>query len=110
MTTNGMTVPEEGRLVEVRNRQWVVADCIPSSLPPDFLAGETERQHLLTLTSVEDDALGEELRVIWEAEVGRRVEPPDRAVGAGSGQAGASSHLRPSTGDDTRCSTRTLAA
>ena len=73
MTTNGITVPEEGRLVEVRNRQWVVADCLPSSLPPDFLAGETARQHLLTLTSVEDDALGEELQVIWEAEVGRRV-------------------------------------
>jgi superfamily II DNA or RNA helicase len=31
------------------------------------------RQHLLFLSSVEDDALSEELQVIWEAEVGRRI-------------------------------------
>jgi hypothetical protein len=42
--------------------------------------------------------------------VGGRVEPPGRAGGVRSGQAGDSSHLWPSTGDDTRCSTRTLAA
>lgn len=65
--------PEIGQLVEVRGRQWVVADSSPSALPPDVLAGETARQNLLTLSSVEDDALGEELRVIWEAEVGKRV-------------------------------------
>ena len=66
-------VPEIGQLVEVRGRPWVVTDSIPSSLPPDVLAGEMARQHLLSLSSVEDDALSEELRVIWEAEVGRRI-------------------------------------
>jgi superfamily II DNA or RNA helicase len=66
-------VPEIGQLVEVRGRNWLVTESIPSSLPPDVLAGETERQHLLSLSSVEDDALSEELRVVWEAEVGRRI-------------------------------------
>ncbi|MHB8687545.1 MAG: DISARM system SNF2-like helicase DrmD [Candidatus Dormibacteraceae bacterium] len=65
--------PEVGRLVEVRGRPWVITDSVPSALPPDVLAGETARQHLLSLSSVEDDALGEELRVVWEAEVGRRI-------------------------------------
>ncbi len=68
-----VTAPEIGQLVEVRGRNWLVTDSVPSSLPPDVLAGETERQHLLTLSSVEDDALSEELRVVWEAEVGRRI-------------------------------------
>jgi hypothetical protein len=31
------------------------------------------RAHLMTLSSVEDDALGEELQVIWEVEPGARV-------------------------------------
>jgi len=65
--------PEIGQLVEVRGRHWVVADSVPSALPPDVVVGETARQHLLTLSSVEDDALGEELRIVWEAEVGKRV-------------------------------------
>jgi superfamily II DNA or RNA helicase len=69
------TAPEVGRLVEVRGRPWVITDSVPSALPPDVLAGETARQHLLSLSSVEDDALGEELRVVWEAEVGRRIRP-----------------------------------
>jgi superfamily II DNA or RNA helicase len=67
------TAPEVGRLVEVRGRPWVITDSVPSALPPDVLAGDTARQHLLTLSSVEDDGLGEELRVVWEAEVGRRI-------------------------------------
>jgi superfamily II DNA or RNA helicase len=70
--TGGAT-PEIGRLVEVRGRHWVVTDSIPSALPPDVLGGETARQNLLTLSSVEDDGLGQELRVVWEAEVGRRI-------------------------------------
>ncbi len=69
----GSSPPEIGQLVEVRGRHWVVSDSAPSALPPDVLAGESARQHLLTLSSVEDDALGEELRVVWEAEVGRRI-------------------------------------
>jgi len=31
-------------------------------------------QHLLTLSSVEDDGLGEELQIVWEIEPVRREE------------------------------------
>lgn len=66
-------VPELGQLVEVRRRQFVVSDIDRSVMPPDPLAGETRPpQHLVTLTSVEDDALGEELQVVWEIEPGAR--------------------------------------
>jgi hypothetical protein len=66
--------PEQGQLVSVRSRQWVVNDVRPSNLPGSALkptfAGP---QHLLTLSSIEDDGLGEELQVIWEIEPGARV-------------------------------------
>lgn len=66
-------VPELGQLVEVRRRQFVVSDIDRSVMPPDPLSGETRPpQHLITLTSVEDDALGEELQVVWEIEPGAR--------------------------------------
>src|SRR5438094_325768 len=43
-------------------------------LPPDMFASSVfQAQHLVTLSSVEDDALGEELQVIWEIEPGARV-------------------------------------
>src|SRR5262245_58302639 len=83
--------PEQGQLVSVRSRQWIVNDVRPSTLPtialkPDF-GGP---QPLLTPTSVEDDGLGEELQVIWEIEPGASVvekvalpesagfDPPDK--------------------------------
>ncbi len=50
-----------------------MTDVLPNALPPDVLAGNTARQHLLTLSSVEDDTLGRELRVVLKAEVGRRI-------------------------------------
>jgi len=73
-TTAVISPPEQGQLVSVRSRQWVVNDVRPSTLPglalkPTF----TGPQHLLTLSSVEDDGLGEELQVIWEIEPGARV-------------------------------------
>jgi hypothetical protein len=66
--------PEQGQLVNVRSRQWVVNDVRPSTLPPPALKPAfSGPQHLLTLSSVEDDGLGEELQVIWEIELGARV-------------------------------------
>ncbi len=61
--------PEPGQLVEVRRRQWIVADVIASEptnsgYPP---------QNLVTLSSIDEDGLGEELRVVWEIEPGARV-------------------------------------
>jgi superfamily II DNA or RNA helicase len=66
-----LAVPEPGQLVDVRRRRYVVMDIAQSPLPPDILTpGAVLRQHLVTLSSVEDDALGEELQVIWEIEPG----------------------------------------
>lgn len=70
------SLPEPGQLVDVRRRRYVVADLARSPLPPDPLVPGSLgalRQHLVTLSSVEDDALGEELRVVWEIEPGARA-------------------------------------
>ncbi len=67
-------VPEPGQLVEVRRRQWVVTDVHRSGLPPDPLHTTiTEPQHIVKLSSVEEDGLGEDLQVIWEIEPGARA-------------------------------------
>lgn len=64
-------IPEPGQLVDVRHRRYVVVEVIPSTLPPPILSsGTLARQHLVALSSVEDDALGEDLQVIWELEPG----------------------------------------
>src|SRR5438876_3642490 len=76
-----LNIPEPGQLVDVRQRRYVVVDVAQSVLPPDLLKPGSLRvrlqpqqsQHLITLTSVEDDALGEELQVIWEVEPGAKV-------------------------------------
>lgn len=65
--------PELGQLVQVRRRRYVVSDVVESALPVDPLAMLQHRQHLVTLASVDDDALGEELQVIWQLEPGARV-------------------------------------
>ncbi len=61
-------------MVSVRSRTWMVTDVSASTLPPERLqAGLEPPQHLISLSSVEDDGLGEELQVIWEIEPGARV-------------------------------------
>ncbi len=77
MATALVSAPEQGRLVVVRSRRWVVSEVQASALPPPPLEpASTKPQHLVSLLSVEDDALGEELQVIWEIEPG--VEVIDR--------------------------------
>lgn len=69
------SVPEQGQIVTVRQRRYVVTDVQKSVLPITPLAVETaEGQHLLTLNSIEDDGLGEALSVIWEIEPGTSIE------------------------------------
>jgi superfamily II DNA or RNA helicase len=70
---NRFPVPEQGQLVEVRNRQFVVTDVLRSSLPGPGLAALEEAQHLVSLSAIEDDALGEEIQVVWELESLARV-------------------------------------
>ena len=54
----GNTVPEQGQLVQVRSRPWVVNVVKPSNLPtPAMELPVGSQQNLLTLTSVEDDGL-----------------------------------------------------
>src|SRR5207249_7306857 len=73
MTTTS-THPEQGQMVSVRSRNWMVTDVSASTLPPERLqTGLESPQHLLTLSSVEDDGLGEELNVVWELEPGARL-------------------------------------
>ena len=67
-------VPEPGRIVEVRGSTWAVTDVREQGLPrspADETA--TELQHLVSLQSLHEDRLGEELAVIWELEVGATI-------------------------------------
>jgi SNF2 family DNA or RNA helicase len=61
--------PEIGQLVQVRKRAFVVTDLQAQGLPSDKVTTE-HMDHLVRLSSVEDDSLGEELEVIWELEPG----------------------------------------
>ena len=61
--------PAVGQIVNVRSRRFVVSDVAASSVG----AGARSRTTLVTLSSVEDDAHGEELRVVWEIEPGAAV-------------------------------------
>jgi len=66
--------PVPGQLVTVRGRRWVVVDAVPSTITADrATAGPQPPEHLLTLTSVEDDSYDDTLRVVWEVEAGARV-------------------------------------
>jgi hypothetical protein len=62
-------IPEIGQIVAVRQRRFVVSEILPSALPPEILQKNLQPpQHLVTLSSIEDDALGETLQVVWEIE------------------------------------------
>ncbi len=76
------TAPEVGQLAIVRKRPFVVTEIIPS-LPG--LGGNASRpSHLVRLSSVEDDGLGEELQVIWEMEPGTAVHEKSTLPGPDS--------------------------
>lgn len=65
------TIPEPGQVVTVRQRPFVVTNIKKSeTMPVAAGLGRTVVQHLVTLSSVEDEGLGEELQVIWELEPG----------------------------------------
>ena len=65
-----MEAPAVGQLARVRGRVWVVGDVARDSQAA--LDGRPV-QHLVALVSVEDDATGEELEVVWEIEPGTAV-------------------------------------
>lgn len=63
--------PEVGQLVIARKRPFVVTEITTSA--PGLGDDAGRASHLVTLSSVEDDGLGEELQVIWELEPGTKV-------------------------------------
>ncbi len=67
-----VAAPEVGQLVRVRDRHWVVTNVVASSLAG---TGCRRPSHLVELSSVEDDAYGDELTVFWEVEPGTVVLP-----------------------------------
>lgn len=71
---NPYTPPEQGQIVTVRQRRYVVAEIQASNLPLHPLQQlPVAPHHLISLQSIEDDALGESLQVIWEVEPGAHV-------------------------------------
>ena len=67
-------IPEQGQLVDVRQSRFVVTDIQQTTPPQNPVRGALPTaQHLITLSSIEDDGLGTELKVIWELEAGAHV-------------------------------------
>ena len=65
------SLPEPGQIVIARQRPFLVSDIQTSTLPlPATVQQPITRQHLLRLSSVEDEGLGEELSIVWELEPG----------------------------------------
>lgn len=58
-------------MVIVRKRPFVVTEILPSA--PGMTPSGIGTSHLVKLSSVEDDGLGEELQVVWEIEPGTTV-------------------------------------
>lgn len=64
-------IPEVGNVVNVRGSVWAVADVRVQGLdrsPADEVSGRL--QHEVSLQSLAEDRMGEELSVVWELEVG----------------------------------------
>ncbi|GIV03543.1 MAG: helicase SNF2 family protein [Fimbriimonadales bacterium] len=68
LLTANHTIPEPGQLVEVRRRQWIVSEVDGRAVAPGL-----PKNHLVRLASIDEDALGEELEVVWELEPGAHV-------------------------------------
>ena len=72
--------PETGQIVQVRGAIWAVTEVEAQGLPRSSADdGRPLLEHVVTLQSLDEDRMGEELRVIWELEVGNSVVP-DRGL------------------------------
>ena len=72
-----VATPEPGQIVYVRQRPFVVSEVKVSDLPVELAGSGSRQEHLVSLSSVEDEGLGEELQVIWEMEPG--VHCPEKS-------------------------------
>ena len=68
MNKCAIEIPEQGQLVQVRNRHFIVEDVWPGDV-----RNEDNPMHRVRLECVDDDGLGDTLDVIWEHEVHRSV-------------------------------------
>jgi len=64
-----------GTFVEVRGRSWLV----------EAIEGEAGDIQTQSLSCISDDALGEQIEVLWDAEIGARVLSDDSWASLGSG-------------------------
>lgn len=76
MIAPSRNIPEQGQIVTVRQRRYVVVDVQESTLSVQPLSVQSNKEghHLLTLNCIEDDALGETIQVFWELEPGTSIE------------------------------------
>jgi transcriptional regulator with XRE-family HTH domain len=75
--------PEQGQLVNVRQRQYVVTEVAKSTLPASPLRpADNGAQHLVSFSSVEDDALGEraEMHKLTVAKLEQGIREPSWAT------------------------------
>ena len=69
-------VPEAGQVVNVRGSIWAVAAVAQQGLPRSPAdEGAPGLAHVVTLQSLGEDRLGQELTVVWELEVGHAIAP-----------------------------------
>lgn len=73
-------LPEPGQVVQVRGAVWAVTDVDAQGLPRSSADdGQPRLDHVVTLQSLDENRMGEELRVVWELKVGNSVVP-DRGL------------------------------
>ncbi len=71
-----VAVPEQGNLVRVRDRYWVVESVRQSSRPVDPMSSiGWVRHHLVSLVPIDDKGSSAPLSVFWETEPGTEVRP-----------------------------------
>ena len=68
-------VPCEGQVVLVRGEYWAVTEVKSQGLPRSSADEDDQLQHLVSLSSLAEEKLGHEIRVLWELEVGASVLP-----------------------------------
>ena len=105
MAVSTSSPPEQGQLVQVRQRRYVVTEVAQSALPNDPLRhARSQTAHLISLSSVEDDGLGEELEVIWELEPGAQTirKWPSRTRPASTTPSDSTPSWMPSAGEPRR--------
>lgn len=81
-----MGISDQGNLVRVRDRFWVVESVVPSRpLPSSTNGTSTEAHHAMRLVPVDDKGSADPLTVFWELEPGTEIRPqaslPDSANG-----------------------------